>query len=218
MRRGHRGQARSPHTPAGRPQPPAGKPGPASRIGGPEAAAGSRAQGSAFLGGKGRGTRGADPGRDAQNWALSAGGGEEAGAPAAPPAPADLVEQRVQHADAEDAARGERQAEHEGQVGAVFPFPLQESGTQAGAHAAAAHAVQGVRAPADGRPRAPAPSSGPRPDALEPRAQEWGSAPPPEPGVGPAQSRGTPCLLQCAALAIPKFENISAILSLSLCF
>ena len=51
------------------------------------------------------------------------------------PAPADLIQQRVQHADAEDAAGGEGQAEHEGQVGAVLPLPLQDKGLRlAGAH------------------------------------------------------------------------------------
>lgn len=48
------------------------------------------------------------------------------------PLPADLVQQRVQHADAEDTASGERQAEHEGQVGAVLPLPLRERAAQRG--------------------------------------------------------------------------------------
>lgn len=45
---------------------------------------------------------------------------------------ADLIQQCVQHADAEDAAGGEGQAEHEGQVGAVLTFPLQDRGAQTG--------------------------------------------------------------------------------------
>lgn len=47
------------------------------------------------------------------------------------PITTDLIEQRVQHADAEDAARGEGQAEHEGQVGAVLTLPLWERGASA---------------------------------------------------------------------------------------
>ena len=47
-------------------------------------------------------------------------------------APADLIQQCVQHADAEDAAGGEGQAEHEGQVGAVLTLPLQDRAAQTG--------------------------------------------------------------------------------------
>lgn len=45
---------------------------------------------------------------------------------------ADLIQQCVQHADAEDAAGGEGQAEHEGQVGAILTLPLQDRGAQTG--------------------------------------------------------------------------------------
>ena len=45
---------------------------------------------------------------------------------------ADLIQQCVQHADAEDAAGGEGQAEHEGQVGAVLTLPLQDRAAQTG--------------------------------------------------------------------------------------
>lgn len=44
-----------------------------------------------------------------------------------------LVKQRVQHADAEHSAGGEREAEHEGQVGALVPLHL-ERGTVLKSH------------------------------------------------------------------------------------
>lgn len=86
-----------------------------------------------------------------------------AGRPGAslPPAPADLIEQRVQHADAEDTARGEGQAEHEGQVGTVFAFPLQERGTQGRRAGGRAHGSAAVRAAAGGGPQASAPATCP---------------------------------------------------------
>lgn len=92
-------------------------------------AAWSGAQGSALPG---------EDSDEAQGGALGtgtpSGDGEKApagrSAASLPPGPADLVKQRVQHADAEDAARGEGQAEHEGQVGAVLPFPLWERGVR----------------------------------------------------------------------------------------
>lgn len=43
-----------------------------------------------------------------------------------PQSPPHLVEQRVQHADAEDPPRSEGQAEHEGQVGAILTLFLEE--------------------------------------------------------------------------------------------
>lgn len=51
--------------------------------------------------------------------------------PCLPPSlhiPADLVEQCIQHADTKHSASSKRQAEHEGQVGAILPFLLQERG------------------------------------------------------------------------------------------
>lgn len=44
--------------------------------------------------------------------------------------PADLVEQRIQHADTKYSTSSKWQAEHEGQVGAILPFLLQERGPQ----------------------------------------------------------------------------------------
>lgn len=69
MRRGHPGTGRVPSHARRAPAASHWEARLASEIGGPEAA-GSGAQGSAFLGGKGPGTRGADPGRDAQNRAV----------------------------------------------------------------------------------------------------------------------------------------------------
>lgn len=84
---------------------------------------------------------------DAQRGAR--GPGLEADAGRRPPAPADLIQQRVQHADAEDAAGGEGQAEHEGQVGAVLPLPLQDEGLRlAGARGhGRSHAGQAAQGP-----------------------------------------------------------------------
>lgn len=44
--------------------------------------------------------------------------------------PADLVEQCIQHADTKYSTSSKWQAEHEGQVGAILPFLLQERGPQ----------------------------------------------------------------------------------------
>lgn len=44
--------------------------------------------------------------------------------------PADLVEQRIQHTDTKYSTSSKWQAEHEGQVGAILPFLLQERGPQ----------------------------------------------------------------------------------------
>lgn len=69
-----------------------------------------------------------------RGW-LGSGGTE--GPPCRPPT--DLVQQGVQHADAEDASGGEWQAEHEGQVGTVLPLPLRERGVSRQAPTAKGH-------------------------------------------------------------------------------
>lgn len=86
-----RGQAGSLPVPAGRPQSPAGKPGSASGARDPEAAR-SRAQGSVFLGGRGRGRQEGTQGGMLQTRLRGLEVGRGLGLPAAPtPAPPPLT-------------------------------------------------------------------------------------------------------------------------------